>query len=357
MSASVLNSIYKQPLSKFTMDEVVTVILSYCVAAKFLLNQSKENLTIEHFNTIKEYLTQHKPFIDFTSEDYESDTFDLISLRVNASDKASEYILTNADDCYSLVQKVIDYLNMDSDFNNMVNAVRSNGETNRVIKEMIKLNSTTGPVVSIKIDNSYMRVFNNLAATFGINSEIGGIGKKDLQNDYGYQSHRDFVNKVLAIDIGPNFEVYYQECNNNGQPTVHTVESATRNLYLEVCRKLNMGFNGALDNQMFDFKHVFVCNILQLAYGFNPEHDCNCLVLHNTTNADNFNINKLYKKLYFTKLEAICPEDVNPSIRIIDSNNLELFQIRFKKEAYPENITGHRYKMYFKLRKLNKYFN
>lgn len=357
MSTSFLTSLYKQPVPKSVMDEVSAVVLSYCVAAKFLLNHSEEKLAIEHFNQIIYYLAQGKQFIDFTSDDLQSNTFDLISLRVIASDKAKKFILEEFDQYVSLVENIINYLNSDNEFNTLVTSVRNNGETNRIIIETIKLDDTSGLVTSIKIDNSYMRVFNNLSASFGINSEIGGIGKKDLQKDYGYQSHRDFLTKVFTIDIGPNSEVYYGECHNNGNPTAYSLEAATRNLYLDVCRKMNMGFNGALDNQMFDFKHEFLCNILKLIYGVNPEHDCKCLVLSNDSGCEAFHLNKVYEKLYFTKLEAICPEDVNPSIRIVDDSNTELFQIRLKKEAYQDNITGHRYKMYFKLRKLNKYFN
>ncbi len=361
MPNSFLTDIYKPNISKQTLNEVANVVLAYCAAASFLIKSTGQELQEHHFMTLMEYIQRGKNTIEFINDEPDSNTYDLIILRAPMSDKARDFIISELDpysSSFFIVESIIDYLKEDAGFISLVNELSNNGDQNRIIIEVAPLTNSTTLSTFIRVDNSSTRFVLNTSAIFKPNEDMGNIGQKDLAKDYGYEVHRQFINNVLGVDIGANFDVYYQECHNNGTPSVDTIEHATRNLYSEVCRRLNMGFNGAYDNPTFDFKHQAICKMIQTVYGVHPDDKCSCVILPSSgVSYDSLDLDDLSNKLYVSKLKAVCPDDANPSIRIVDGNNKELFQVRLKKESYPSNITGHRYKIYFKLRKIKDFLN
>lgn len=359
-SNSFLAELHTPSVPKSVIAEAINVVLAYSIAAVFLTKNQSVAIGTDHFlQLINNYLARGKTSVDFTSEETASDTFDLISLRTPMSDETRNFIMNNLADpeseSFSMVESVIQFLNNNPDFNTIVAQVTNNGILNRIVIDIENISADEPNMTTVLIDNQYVRLFQNVMPVIGLTEQKGGIGQKSMTKDYGYESHRDFLNSTLGVDIGSDSAVYYQTSHNNGSPTVETVEGATRQLYEELCRKINEGLNGAYDSPLNDFKHNIITKMLGSCYGVNTNQDCTCVVMpNNKVQYQSFDVQGLYEKLYNAKLSANCPKNTNPSIRIIDENNKELFQVRFKKERYGEE--SHRYKMFFKPSKLNEYF-
>lgn len=358
MNDSFLTELHRPSTPKSVLNEASNVVLAYSIAAVFLTKNQSVEISIKHFLRLLDYISRGKTSVDFTNMETASDTFDMISLRTPMSDATRRFILNNLSDpeneSFVMVESVIQFLNRNPDFNNLVAQVTNNGLLNRIVIDIEHISSDEPSMTSILIDNEHVRLFSNIMPIFDFRGGVGGIGQKDLKKDYGFDSHREFLNASLGVDIGPDSGVYYQASHNNGTPTVESMEGATRQLYEGLCRKINEGFNGAYDSPLNDFKHNIITKMLGCCYGINTNQECTCVVMpNNKVQFQSFNVQSLYEKLYTMKLSAKCPENVNPSIRIIGENNKELFQVRFKKERYGDN---HRYKMFFKPSKLNEYF-
>lgn len=357
---SFLAEMSKHAVPREVLDEASNVVLAYCMAAVFLTKNQSVQIDENHFYRLLDYIASGKTSVNFVSEESASTTHDLISLRTPMSDAARNFILNELDpegSYFVIVESIIQFLNENSSFNTLVAQVTNNGIRNRIVIDVENISADEPNMTSVLIDNEHVRVFYNVRPIYDFRTGIGGIGKKELDKDYGYDSHRNFLKTALGLDIGPDSAVYYQNSHNNGQPTVETLEAATRKLYGDVCRRINDGLNGAFDSPLNDFRHNILTTMLNCCYGVNTDQDCTCIVIPSKeANHQSFNVQEVYEKLYKQKLKAKCPDHTNPSIRIVDENNKELFQVRFKKEKYGENVTGHRYKMYFKPSKLDEYF-
>lgn len=361
MNNSFLTEIYKPSVDQSVLDEAANVVLAYCMAAMFLVKNQQVRLLPSHFLKLLEYMERGKNSVNFESMESASTTHDQITLNAPVSDEVRNYILDTLTDRtapeFCMVRSIIDFLNNNANFNSIVAQTTNNGILNRIVIDVDNVSVEEPQTTTVMIDNEHVSLFNRIMPIYDFRTGIGGIGQKDLQKDYGYDSHRKFLNYSFGVDIGPDSAVYYQTSHNNGNPSAKTVEAATRQLYEEISKRINQGFDGAFDSTLRDFKHEIISSMLGCCYGVNTDDDCTCLVMpNNKVKHDSFDVQDLYQKLYNANLRAKCPENVNPSIRIVDGDNKELFQVRFKKEKYKDNLTGHRYKMYFKPSKLRDYY-
>jgi len=356
---SFLTEIYKSDVPQATMDEVANIVLAYCMASMFLIRNRGYRLEPSHFIHLTSYLDNPRGSIDWDSMETASNTFDRITLRAPVSIAARNYIrdklrhMDNAE--FHMVQTIIDFVNDDPGFNSLVSQTTNNGISNRIVIDVNSISVDKPMETSILIDNDEVDVFNTFLPIYNFRTGIGGIGQKELDKDYGYESHRLFLNSHLGIDIGPDSAVYYQTVHNNGSPSVESMEKATRALYTNLCGKINQGFDGAFDSTLIDFKQNIIQCMIACCYGVDISSDGTCLILGGNTTTQSFNVKELFAKIYNNKLQAKCPENVNPSIRIVGNDNKELFKVRFKKEIYEKNLTGHRYKMYFMPSKVSEY--
>jgi hypothetical protein len=365
---SFLTEIHRPVVPQETLDDAACVVLAYCVASAFLTKNQGVPVMPSHFIRMLSYLREGRSTINFTNMESAHNTYDQITLRAPASEATRNYILTKLSDRMSpdfcMVRSILDYLNNDSDFGAMVETVTNNGVMNRIIIDVDNMSVGEPKATSIMIDNEHVKLFNTVMPIYDHRTGIGGVGQKELEKDYGFETQRQFVLSNLGVDVGPDSAVYYQTAHNDGSPSVASVELATRGLYNNVCRKINDGLAGANDTALYDFRMQLIAKMLGCCYGVTPKtgldlhdvSDCTCLVIpSNKIKHKSFAVNPLVDKLYNCDLLATCPENVNPSIRIMDGKT-ELFQVRFKKERYSGNLTDHRYKMYFKPSRLEEYF-
>lgn len=361
MNNSFLTEMRTPVVSQAVLDEAACVVLAYCMAAVFLTKNQGVTLMPSHFFQLLDYIKNGKTTVNFASMESAHATYDQITLRAPATPETRDYILNRLTDRKStefcMVRSIIDYLNNDPNFISIVESVTNNGVTNRIIIDVDSISADEPKSTSIMIDNEQVNVFNTILPIYDHHTGIGGIGSKELEKDYGFDAQRQFLLKNLGIDIGPDSALYYQTAHNNGAPSVASVEAATRDLYRDICRRINEGLSGTHDTALYDFRMQLISKMLGCCYGVNTENDAVCLIMpSNKVTHKSFAVNPLVNKLYNGDLLAKCPDNVNPSIRIMDGKK-ELFQVRFKKEAYKSNITGHRYKMYFKPSRLEEYFD
>ena len=333
-------------------SEVANFVLAYCITGVFLLKNKGVRFDAGHFNQLlQNYYGRNLTTVNFDSQETASTTYDQISLRTPISVEAKHYIMKHivgqSDSGVFLVHNLIQFVNRDATFNSLVSSVTNNGLLNRVVVDIDNMSAESPASTSILVDNEQVNVFKNYRPIYDFRTGIGNIGQKELNKDYGYQVHRSFIKKSLGIDIGDSSSVYYQQADNNGNPTVESMESATRTLYQEVCRRINDGFQ-SIPNPLKDFKGSVTSSMLSCCYGVDCESDETCLMIRSAQEGcKTFEVPEALDTLNGTDLVASCPSHINPSIRIMDKNKNELFQLRFKKERYKENVTGHRYKLYF----------
>jgi hypothetical protein len=352
MNSSFLAERYKPTVSRSVVDEAANAVLAYCVAATFLLKNKGMVLTPEHYCLLLDYMERGETSVDFRSEEDDNETIDVISLRAPISMEARQYVLTKLRDKmspeFSMVKSIINFLNNNHGFTKLVSQLTNNGITNYIVVDIDCLSVDKPMSTSILVDNEWIRIFNSFLPIYGYKGSLGGIGQKELQKDYGFSAQRNFLLACLGIDIGEDSSLYYETAHNNGASTDKTLELATRNLYNDVCRKINQGLSGALDSALSDYKQNLIQSMLKCAYGVDISFHGYCLLLPSEGVAhDSFDVQQLFKKLYDAKLHTMCPANLNPSIRIVDGDNKELFKVRFKKESYSPNVTGYRYKVYF----------
>jgi hypothetical protein len=351
----------RKPETQGVRNEVANFVLAYCITAMFLIkNQNNELKPIHFFTLAHDYFGKGKKSVNFNSMESASSTYDQITLRAPVSEEArkfiNEKILSNEEQEYHMVRSIIKYLNEDPNFNNLVATTTNNGIINHIVIDIDNL-STSGASSSILIDNANVNVTSTLIPVYDFSNKIGGIGQKELAKDYGYECQRTFLESMFGIDLGHDSGVYYQAAHNNGKPSVASMEAATRQMYDEFCKKLNSGLSGAYDSALTDFKQNLLSCMVDKCYGTGDMSDASCLLLSNDkVGYESFVPSQLIKSLYSGTLQAKCPSHINPSIRICDGDKNELFQLRFKKEKYKDNITGYRYKMYFTPSKVGKYF-
>ncbi len=360
---SHLAELYLPTPSQAVLDEVANTVLAYCMASVFLIRNQGVKLASDHVVHLLGYLDRGKSSVDFQSMEPSTGTVDQISIRVTVSEAAKEYLLGKLiHDTLSrefvMVKHIIDFVNDDAGFNQMVSLVTNNGVINRIVIDVDNISVDKPRDTSVMIDNTKVNVFQSFLPIYNFKTGIGGIGQKELNKDYGFESQRKFINAHLGLDIGVDSSVYYQTAHNNGSPTVESVELATRNLYIELCKRINMGFARTFDSALVDFKQNLLQHMIEACYGVSISYDGKCILISTDDTANgNFNAEIMFCNLYDAKLEAICPEHLNPSIRIADEDGNDLFKLRFKKEKYVKNVTGYRYKIYFTpSRKLDAYF-
>lgn len=344
------------------LDEAANTVLAYCMAAVFLIRNQNIKLTPEHVIHLFGYLARGKSNVDFESIEPSTGTVDKISIRATVSEATKEYIIGKLRDKLSrdfvMVSHIIDFVNDDVGFNQLVSLVTNNGVINRILIDVNNISVDKPKDTCVLIDNDQVNTFQSFLPIYNFKTGIGGIGQKELNKDYGFESQRKFINAHLGLDIGSDSSVYYQTAHNNGAPTVESVELATRNLYIELCKRINSGFNGVFDSALVDFKQNLLQYMIEACYGVAVSYDGECILISTDSTANgNFNAEHMFCNLYDAKLEAMCPEHLNPSIRIVDEGGNELFKLRFKKEKYAKNVTGYRYKIYFTpSSKLDAYF-
>ena len=350
--------------------DILTLKLGYSVRATkqihnfvcFLIRNQGIELSRQHFFRMVDYIRRNNSGVDFQSVESATGTIDQISIRGNVSEAAQQYIINKLTNRFSsdfvLVRNIIKFLNDDTSFNALASSVTNNGVINRIIIDIDNVSVDNPRDVSILIDNTEVEVFKSFLPIYDFRSGIGGMGQKELAKDYGYETQRKFLHSSFGVDIGEDSAVYYQTAHNNGSPTVESVELATRNLYTELCKKINGGFDGALDSALVDYKQNLLQHMIEACYGVGISYDGECILISSNSSANgNFNAEMMFCNLYDAKLEAVCPEHLNPSIRFVDDENNELFKLRFKKEKYPKNVTGYRYKIYFTpSSKMDEYF-
>ena len=362
MNNSFLAERYLQTPPQAILDEAANTVLAYCMASVFLIRNQGMKLTPEHVIHLFGYLARGKSSVDFESVEPATGTIDRISIRATVSEAAKNYIVGKLRDKLSrefvMVSHIIDFVNNDTGFNQVASLVTNNGVINRIVIDANNVSVDKPKDTCVLIDNDKVNTFQSFLPIYDFKTEIGGIGQKELNKDYGFESQRKFINSHLGLDIGADSSVYYQTAHNNGSPTVESVELATRNLYIELCKRINMGFDGAFDSALVDFKQNLLQHMIEACYGVAVSYDGECILISTDSTANgSFDAEQTFCNLYDAKLEAICPEHLNPSIRIVDEDNNGLFKLRFKKEKYAKNVTGYRYKIYFApSRKLDAYF-
>ena len=362
MENSFLLERYLPTPPQHVLDEVANTVLAYCMASVFLIRNQGTELDSSHVIYMFGYLTRPSASIDFQSVEPATGTVDNISLRVTVSEEAKNYMLGKLRDTLSrefiMVKHIIDFVNNDTNFNQIASQVTNNGVINRIVVDANNVSVDKPRDTCVLIDNTSVNVFQSFLPIYDFKTAIGGIGQKELNKDYGFESQRKFINAHLGLDIGTDSSVYYQTAHNNGSPTVESVELATRNLYTELCKRINRGFDGAFDSALVDFKQNLLQHMIEACYGVDVSYDGECILISTDTQSNgSFNAEMTFCNLYDAKLEAVCPEHLNPSIRILDDESNELFKLRFKKEKYSKNVTGYRYKIYFTpSSKLDEYF-
>ena len=361
---SILQETFSEKITERTLEKVSSAVLAYSLAALFLVKNKRTKVMPSHFMKMLEYFARGEDEITFSSMETASNTADIITLKCSCPPEIRGFMLDNLRDrknkYFTIVRSVLKYVNEDESINALVSQVTNNGVMNNIIidSDNVTVNYPKA-FVSIMIDNQYVNLSATVLPTVDHSYPTGGIGQKDLEYDYGYSSHKKFLAKVLGIDIGEDYAVYYDTCHNNGSPTDLSVESATRKIYENVCKRLNDGFNKQYDFSVsdFDFKDNVLTSALNSCLGVHPSEEHECVFFKNgKIGYDKFVPINLINRLHSLPLKAECPVNKNPSIRIIDeASDKELFQIRLKKERYKDNLTGHRYKMYFKPSKLEEY--
>lgn len=361
MRNSFLTEVYKPKVSQTVLDETANVVLAYCITSIFLIKNKGMKLLPSHFIKLLKYLERGKTSMDFASMETISNTYDQITLNTPLSEDTRQFVLDNLKDRtnphFCMVRSIIDFVNNNTKFNDLVNQVTNNGEMNSIVIDVDNVSADEPKTTNIMIDSKKISLFDSILPIFDHHTGVGGIGQKELKQDYGYDSQRKFLKSSFGVDIGEDSSVYYHTAHNNNQPTKDSLELATRQLYNELCKRINQGFDGLYDSPVNDFRYNLISSMLGCCYGVNRDNDCVCLVIpSNKVTYESFNVKELFNKLYTATLYAKCPENMNPSIRILDDENRELFQLRFKKEKYADNLTGHRYKLYFKPNRVNEYF-
>lgn len=352
---SFLTEAQRDAVTQTVMDESANIILACAITALFLVKNKGAKVDTSHVDTMLGYAAR-APEHNFGSSETASDTYDQIAMRIPMSPEAKSYIFSDQFDT-TLVDNLIKFVNDNSKFNELVSSVTNNGLINRIVIDVENVSANDSAITTIMVDNEMVKFDGYVLPIYDVRAGIGGIGKKELDKDYGYESHRNFIKSAFDLDIGTKSAVYYETCHNNGEPTSSTVETATRALYDEVCRKINQGLSGALDTPLHDFKHNFIATMLSCSYGVRDDSDTFCIIIPSSKVGHTaFNSKDVFESLYTNKLQAKCPSHMNPSIRIMDGENRELFQVRFKKERYGDNLTGHRYKMYFKPSRVKEHF-
>lgn len=353
MTMSLLEQVLQPNISRELINDVSSAVLGYCITAAFLVRNRQKQVMPSHFLKMLAYLDQ--PSISFTNMETASDTFDLIRLSTNLRPEVAEYIRENLSDRsypeFALVRSIIKFINTDREFISLVESVTNNGVQNNIEIDVEELNVLAGQGTSIRIDNMHVNILQNFMPMVKSGASSVGIGQADLINDYGYDAQRRFIKNNLGVDIGYDSAVYYQTCHNNGNPSAESIENATRDLYTKVSDKLNQGFNGSVDAPNEDFKANTIDCLMRECMGANGGTDGVCVQLDNKkVGYSSFTPSKVFEKLYGKNLRASCKSrsQGNPCLMItdVDSGDL-LFKTRFKKESYPDNLTGHRYKLYF----------
>lgn len=344
-----------EAVTQDVLNEAANVVLACAITALFLTKNRGVAIDIKHVSTMLDYV-KRQPETSFNSMEPASDTYDQIVMRVPLSDDVRAYLFDGVRDL-NMVASIIKFVNNYANFNDLVTSVTNNGLLNQVIIDVDNVSAEEPCSTSITVDNSEIKFDCNVLPVYAYRASIGGIGKKELDKDYGYESQRKFLSTTFDLDIGRDSGVYYETAHNKGSPTVETIETATRQLYDDVCRKINQGLRGVYDTPLIDFKHKLISAMLESCYGVSEDSDTFCLLIHGSKeDYTAFNAKEIFETLYTNKLQAKCPPHMNPSIRIVDEEDRELFQVRFKKERYGDNVTEHRYKMYFKPTRLKEYF-
>jgi hypothetical protein len=360
----ILREAFSEQVNKRTLEQATSMVIACSLTAMFLLKNKQTKLLPSHFLRMLDYLRRGQDEINFASMETASNTFDRVTLKCSCPIEVKNFMFENLSDrknkYFSIVRSVLKYLNEDQAINSLVAQVTNNGVLNNIIidSENITVDYPKA-FVTVVIDNQYVNLSSSIVPIVDHSYPTGGIGQKDLMHDYGYSAHRKFLSKVFGIDIGDDYTVYYDTCYNNGDPTDISVENATRNLYENVCKRLNDGFNGQYNFSVsdFDFKDNVLTSMLTSCLGVDPSEECECVFIDNgKLGYNNVVPINLMNRLHSLNLRAECPVNKNPSIRIIDeATDNEIAQVRFKKEKYKDNITGHRYKLYFKPTKLDEY--
>jgi len=337
------------------LNEAANVVLACAITSLFLTKNKGVIIDVSHVKTMLDYV-ERQPETSFNSMEAASDTYDQIVMRIPLSDAVRTYLFEGEPDS-NMILSIIEFVNNYANFNDLVSSVTNNGLLNQVIIDVDRDSADSPCATSITVDNSEIKFDCNALPIYDYRAKIGGIGKKELDKDYGYEAQRKFLSETFNLDIGRDSGVYYETVHGNGSPTVETIETATRQLYDDVCRKINQGLRGVYDTPLTDFKHKLISAMLECSYGVSVDTDTFCILIPSSkVDYSAFNAKEIFETLYTNKLQAKCPPHMNPSIRIVDEENRELFQLRFKKERYGDNVTEYRYKMYFKPARLKEYF-
>jgi len=344
-------------VSKELLDHAAALSLANTICCAFLLNTQTRTITSDHFFTIwEDYIVDNGNVINFDTI-LDDGTEDQITLIPNKNSDVIDFFqekISYGEEHSMLVNNTLGYVNDSSKIQNILDLITNNGDLNRICIEVEK--NSNNYVVLLHLQNSYgvreytfTPVYEHIPKTYG-------IGKKELDTDYGYNVHRDVILTIFNIDIGTDNTIYYSTANNNNNPTVDTIEVATRNLYGDVCRRINDIFDGSHTYATNDFRYELLCRLLKTCYGLETTNLNTCLFIKGDVYTD-FDFESLVNSISNCKLVARCPEHTNPAIKLMDGDNDEIFKLRFKKETYDSNKTGHRYKIYLMPNKITKYFN
>lgn len=345
---TLLNEMYEQ---KAIFNEVAAVTFAYCLAAAFLVKNRQSQVLPSHFLQMLSYMDQES--VTFTNMETASNTFDLIQLNVKVSEDVRHFMISNLMNRnaphFCLVRNILKYINTDRVINGIIMQVTNNGVQNKVTIDDDYIGEI-GQGTAIMIDNELVNITTSVVPMVNRPQSSVGIGQNDLSRDYGFEAQRQFIRNNFDIDIGSDSSVYYQTCHNNGNPTCDSIEAATRNLYNDVADRINQGFRGAYDTTpVEDYQHRCVNSAMNQCYGVGPECDSHYLMLNSRTfGHDSFRPDHMFEELYDKELEATSSPMGKPCITISDKKTGQpVFKTRFKKESYPKNVTGYRYKMYF----------
>jgi hypothetical protein len=332
-------------------DEVAVVVVAYCLASAFLVKNRQYQILPSHFLQMLNYMDRDS--VTFTNMETASNTFDLITVNVDVSDEARRFIIANLTDRngphFALVRNILKYINEDRIVNGLVSQITNNGVQNTITIDSDYIGGA-GQGTAIMIDNELINLSTSIVPMINRPTPCVGIGQNDLATDYGFEAQRNFIRSNFDIDIGSDSSLYYQRCHNNGSPTCDSIEDATRCLYDDVCKRINQGYAGALDTSPMDsYKSNALACAMRQCYGVEPDCETNCVRMSSRTRGfDSFNPSHMSEELYDMPIQATSAPMGNPSIVLSNKNTgQQLFKTRFKKESYPKNLTGYRYKMYF----------
>ena len=336
-----------------------------CALAARLMNRKSEKIMPSDVLKVMRYFSRDKNVSKFKSLNSEGKTRDRILLEINLGQRAYELFLNpntfrnRRSKHYNIVRSATNYVNERETVKECYDFLCENQENNTIqIKADGLSNGNKGLKADIYVTVEGTPMQLSLALKTGHGKLAGqgaGFGKKELQKDYGYETHRSFIRNVFNVDVGNSSGIYFETANNMGEPSCDTIFNATRNLYSETAKKLQGCIRGDYDT----YEHRFLDNDLVNGIKNMTVKDTDSVEyvrLYGLGKYQALDFNNVLEVLKEINIDVNVPSDQTPMLKVVDRNSgEELFQIRTRKEKFESYPTGYRYKIYFEPKKLLRY--